>query len=214
MKKKTIPLLFLLCLLCVSPLQGQSVKAPNNSAALAVLAAQMEEVEGEMAVIESTRVAIAAQVEEAEVQIASVKPENTLDISSASYPEVIKTLQARRIQLTIDLAGLEARQEAIRKAQASASEKVSEAVVPMMKLVELQEKDLQRARKLAMEASISQAEISQFEQKLLEARIRLAESQRAQPRYKGLNDTLLSTQLSIAEKRAQLEKCESLLGQF
>ena len=95
--------------------------------------------------------------------------ENESGVSIESFPEIVKNLQSKRIELIIDLAGLEAKREAILAANNTKQDN-SEIVAPLEKLVALQQNKLERI----LEIKAPSAEIRAAEASLLSSKVQLA----------------------------------------
>ena len=135
----------------------------------------------------------------------------TLAVSKDSYPEILKIIHSQRVQLSIDLAGLEARYDAIAIAIAEASKKQSEEVLkPYKRLVEVRYANLKQVKKLLETGSASSEKLRMAEVELLESRLRLAEASKPSGSLSHLNSQLLDASLERAEKTARLEKANSL----
>lgn len=135
--------------------------------------------------------------------------ENESGVSIESFPEIVKNLQSKRIELIIDLAGLEAKREAILAANNTKQDN-SEIVAPLEKLVALQQNKLERIR----EIKAPSAEIRAAEASLLSSKVQLATAKNQNRSSKLLTDALLSTSLAQAESKARLAKTESLLSEI
>ena len=135
--------------------------------------------------------------------------ENESGVSIESFPEIVKNLQSKRIELIIDLAGLEAKREAILAANNTKQDN-SEIVAPLEKLVALQQGKLKRVR----EIKAPSAEIRAAEASLLSSKVQLATAKNQNRSSKLLTDALLSTSLAQAESKARLAKTESLLNEI
>ena len=135
----------------------------------------------------------------------------TLSVSAESYPEILKTIHSQRVQLSIDLAGLAARHDAILKAIDRASEKLdAEVLKPYKRLVQVREADLERSKDALKSGQMSAKDLQKSEVELLNARLRLAEASKPSGAVSYLNSQLLDTSLELAEKTARLEKAQSL----
>lgn len=135
--------------------------------------------------------------------------EDKSGVSIESFQEIVKNLQAKRIELIIELAGLKARREAIVAARADKPDN-SAIVRPLLKIIALQEKELNRISK----SNGSAAEIRAAEIELLSSKIKLADATSPKSGSALLRDTLLNTSLAHAEAKARLAKTESLLDEI
>ncbi len=147
-----------------------------------------------------------------------LKKQDEIGVSSESFGEIMRMLQASRVELMIDLAGSEARRVALQK---SISEQIKtvefEAQLALKKeFIELQGNILDRTKELYEKGSAPQESYIRARQEFLVAKIELAEYQRSSEQT-GNSATaiqLLDVSLERAEKTARLAKVESLLGQF
>lgn len=137
---------------------------------------------------------------------------NKMSVSPESYPEVLKTLHSQRIQLSIDLAGIDARYEAIKQAIAQVTKRQVESQAGLLqRLVEIRELELDRLKKLANAAAVSTGVLRDAEIALLDAKTRLAQVASPSGGILGhLNTQLLDTTLQRAETTARLDKAKSL----
>ena len=133
-------------------------------------------------------------------------------VSAEAFPEVIKNLQARRIDLLIDSAGLEAKREAILKVEKAKPDKTA-IIEPLAKIVKLKEAKLKQIHKSSSNESASQDEIRSAEMDLLSSKVQLANAKSKQSSSSLLSDSLLSTSLALAESKARLAKTEELLAE-
>jgi len=137
------------------------------------------------------------------------KRKSKLRVSVDSYPEILKTIQSQRVQLSIDLAGLEARYDAIAKAVDGAERKRKEDFLkPYKQLVDLRQAKLNRL--IENKATTPKEKRDAAEVELLEAQLRLAEASKPSGALSHLNSQLLDTSLEQAEKTARLDKANSL----
>jgi chromosome segregation ATPase len=141
------------------------------------------------------------------------KQESQMSVSAESYSEVLKTLHSQRFQLLIDLAGIDARHEAIEKAIAELTRQQADSLVnPLQKLVEIRAKDIERLRMMMEQGAISTDNFRDAEIALLEAKTRLAQVNSTSGGALGqLNSQLLNTSLEKTEKAARLAKTSSLI---
>ena len=141
------------------------------------------------------------------------KRETKLRVSAESYPEILRTIHSQRVQLSIDLAGIDARYHALVKAIARATEDHRREVSnqPYQRLVEVREADLKRRQGLLQKGQMPMKEVQNAEVELLEARLRLAEASKPSASVAYLNSQLLDTSLERAEKDARLVRATSIL---
>lgn len=141
-------------------------------------------------------------------------------VSRESFEEVMRLLQAQRIQLSIDMAGFEARREAMMKlqdgTQTGAAGPRAEIAQKLRDLVQLQRLKLDDLKKLHDAGSVSTGELRDVERQLLEAEIRLAEFELPlnQAQLQEFQQELTAVSIERAEKTARLQRVEELLAQL
>ena len=138
-------------------------------------------------------------------------------ISHSSFPNVMKMLHTQRVQLAVDVAGLEARREAIEAGRQSGDGGDARKLLALLeKAVEVQQSSEERARALFESAAASQAQLQEARQLTLQAEVRLEEARLAyqSSKVERLTGQALDVYLELADKRARLEKVESLLDGY
>lgn len=135
-------------------------------------------------------------------------------VSDVSFSEVIKTLQAMRVDLMIDIAGLEARRETVIELKKEMEKASEELIIQLQELLAIEEDRLAKTEKLFKSGAASNSDFQQAKARMLEVRIRIAEAKQPGKSNSMLNDQLLNSSLERAEKKARLEKTESLLQTF
>lgn len=141
-------------------------------------------------------------------------------ISTDSFAEVMRLLQSQRVQLSIDLAGLEARRESLialqRETAGEQGEHRQQVIGKLKQLVQIQGNKLNLAKELASSGSASQGEVQELEGKLLEAEIRLSEFESAvtDSAVQQFRGELAATSIERAEKQARLHRVEEMLAQI
>ena len=190
--------------------RAQSAPPPKGDAKLAKTQAILKEYKSEKEDLIAKLKAEAINIKIYDTELKALKKrEATLSVSADSYPEILKTIQSQRVQLSIDLAGLDARYDAVAIAIGEATKKQNEEVLkPYKRLVELREAKLNQLTKNAATTSKEKRDAAEVE--LLEARLRLAEASKPSGSLSHLNSQLLDTSLERAEKTARLEKANSL----
>lgn len=179
------------------------------------------------------KLALATQVSESRLKDAKVhlgqlqkkrfellNQQNAMGVSAASYDDIMRLLQTQKVQLTIELAGVEARREAMieqhEAGQKSRMEKSGPALSALKELSDIQSERLQQAEALHKTGSVPRAEVLDAKQQLLEVQIRLNEMLQAA----GLDgppaadQALLSLSLVRAETVARLNKVNQLLEEY
>ena len=139
--------------------------------------------------------------------------QDALGISSESFRDVLRNLQGQRIELMIDLAGIDARRDALTETQENEinATSASSAVSLLTRLVELSKDKLDQAKQLHANGSISSMEINTIEKEYLTAQLKLTSAKKPVQVSPLINEELLSVSLDRAEKQARLVKIEELL---
>ena len=136
--------------------------------------------------------------------------ESKSGISSESFSEIVKNLQAKRIDLLVDIAGLEAKRDTILEANKTNSDDAA-IVEPLEKIIEIKQAKLEQIRKKLASSSASIDEIRSAEMSLLSSKVQLAGIKSKKDGSNLLSDALLDTSLALSESKARLAKTESLL---
>lgn len=143
-----------------------------------------------------------------------------------NWADVITGLEQEREKLALDLAGQQARRQAIEKTIATISKQAEERAkedpiaVEFAKIVELRLAEAERMRLLHREGRISQTEISDVDAKAADARARLLERRELSMRGAGgellgeLNRELMMLSINAAEHGARLELILARLDRF
>lgn len=157
----------------------------------------------------------AAIVDDLESKKESIVDElDDLNISDASFVEVMSTLQTQRIQLMIDLRGLKARQQAVEDLvrQMNAREENQMLIEMLERSVANAESSLEQLQRLHKAGSIPSSQLYPAEQAVLEARIRLTQAR--QEASTQQSSEVANITIDRAEKMARLEMVEQLLKDF
>lgn len=158
------------------------------------------------------------QIKEAEVQIQkNINSLREKSVSDIAYEDVFRMLEIQKVELTIELQGLEARMKLLKERVANSAGKDSDVANSQRELlrryVANQEKNMARISKLARKGAASEIETSKAENLLAEAQLRLqefeAKSKQTSPKYV---EALFETSLAIAERKAKYEAVEVLLS--
>jgi len=142
--------------------------------------------------------------------------EAQLGISLESYPDVIRTLQTHRVELLIELAGLDAKRKLLSEsmsAQKRPEEKMNDSQVEQKRVLQLQQQRLEKLEKLAAEGSVSQEDVLEAKIEFGQMRLRFAEANQ-EAAVKAPQNELLELSLEKAEQTARLQKVEELLASF
>jgi chromosome segregation ATPase len=143
--------------------------------------------------------------------------EKTGGLSEDSYASVVASLQSRRVELMIDLTGIDARRSAIEAIVKTATDGASVDSVligQLEKMVEVQKKSLSELTALYQSGAASSKQLRDAELKILELEIQLAR-EKQKPNQASLFDSqLVDLSLDRAEKKAKLEHIEQMLAKF
>jgi hypothetical protein len=134
------------------------------------------------------------------------------NVNEASFSDVLRLLQTERVQLIIDLAGLDARKDAIVDLQQKNQSEGDQEKL-LKQIMQQMESNLARAEKLYDGNLLSAQGLQEARVSVLKAKLRYAET--AKNRQADENVELL-TRITIeqTEKRAQLATIEQLLEQY
>ena len=138
---------------------------------------------------------------------------DNLGVSNESFSEVVRMLQTQKVELAIDLAGLEARREFLSDALESTEQKrSSELLAPLQAVLSLEEQALKKVEALTSRGSASSADVQDAKRRVLLAQVRIAEAKQKTDSNSKLQDDLLSSSLERAEKQARLQHVTEMLG--
>ena len=155
---------------------------------------------------------------EAETELEALKAKMEKDgISGESYTDVISLLQSSKVQLLIDLAGLDAKKKTIntlQKNQNTSAGAAAEMLEQLERMYQLQEENMDELKKLAASKAISQQAIRDAEMRLIELRIRMIQEKQQVTGNPQLVEQLIQISIEQAEKKARLEQVEIMLSQF
>ena len=150
--------------------------------------------------------------------------ELALGVSLESYPEVIRTLQTQRVELMIELAGLNAKRQLLTEAMATVEPKQktdgSLRVALEKNLVQQREKydhlKIQTKNGFATNDKLAkmQKEILEMELVLEKIQRETAKQPQALTAANAKSELLLELSLENAERKARLQKVEELLADF
>ncbi len=202
-------------LIVARPAHGQSgVTPPKKSPEVINLEKFIKQIEVNQKQIQELIVSNTGKSELLSTELDGLKKlESQMSVSEESYPEVLRTLHSQRVQLLIDLAGIEARSGAIQQAIAQITDDQLENLInPLNKLVEIREAELDRLKSMVEQGVVSTSALREAEIAILEAKTRLAQAQSTSGGALGqLNSQLLATSLEKTEKSARLSKTSSLI---
>lgn len=185
-------------------------KQPKSRKAMAIerlsfLTSNLEMVQSEIAKID-------------ELRAQKVDQQDSLGFSLDSFGDIIASLQTQRVELMIDLAGLEARRDALQNfAEAKInSDENKESLQLLQELLASSEIELHHFEQLAKQGSVASSVVADANRRFMETKVRLLE---ATNRNLAMDATqvgppLMAVSLDRAEKQARLEKVEVLLSQL
>ncbi len=202
--------------------------APNASPKITVLGQQLAELGFEIQTIETEKSSAEAGQAEAKIRADELdkmrsdllRQQYELGVSNVSYDEIIRLLQTQRVQLSVDLAGIEARREILVAQRESGQKNAEEQEEPLSEminqLIEIQQERLSSVEALRAKGSAPTADVLNAKQQLLETQIRLAEKNHAANDNRGssMDPELLNVSLVRAETAARLNKVNQLLGEY
>ena len=199
-----------------SNVHAQSASASNNMAAKKLLlAARIKQAETQIAVLKERRKELREEFAQLKVvQQDLQKQHDKSGISGESFGEVIKSLQAKRVDLMIDIAGLNARRETVMQLRDEMEKGSKELMAELSDLLQVEEDRLAEAEALYKKKALAGTDFQKAKTRVLEVRIRIAEARQPGKSSTVLTDQLLNTSLERAEKKARLEKTEALLSTF
>ena len=219
--------LWVATLICVSLVMvdanafGQSV-APQKTASGKMLKlksqyrealAEKIKVQQEKSRVETTIQSVRQKLDDiAAVEKNILKSQEPLGISTESFPGIIGVLQTQKIQLTIDLAGLNAKRKTLLEIkEESAAQLNVDLIKEMEAIIEGQEVDLQRLKRLRESRSVSSAEVKKAELQVIASKHRLASMKASTGSNPQLQNSMIEVSLDIAESEARLNKTIELL---
>jgi hypothetical protein len=200
---------------------------PSFACAVILLAATPQELDAQSApakrptALEAKKMRAEALFEESHQKIAKISFErdnvfrslSELHVTSSSFPEIMRMLQTQRIQLTIDLAGIEAVEDKLMKQSAESQLQESEEVIETLKEnVELYGRYFDAIEALRKQGTASQSDVMSRKLKLNEAKVKLARA--TAPRKTEENDELSSVAIEKVQKLAKLNMIEKLLAKY
>jgi chromosome segregation ATPase len=213
--KALVVLLFLSALGCAGQLDALQIAPLEPAAAIANAQEQIEAHEKAIAELDSTMEPVRQQSDKLEHEIRRLQRLHfEKGISGEAFPDILRSLQTQRIQLTIDLAGLDARQKAILEynASQSANPLVAEIIDLMESQVAAFDSQIEKVQQMYLNGVVSDEEIANLKNRQIDAKIQL---QQTRLEYSGglaaSGDELRQIALQRAEQHARLEKTEELL---
>ncbi len=125
-------------------------------------------------------------------------------VSSESYAEIIRNLQLQRVELTIDLAGLDARHEALEEiSQAPPRDPIQQQIIGKWQAqLQLLQETVDDSREQFENGMAHATELRRAQENLVTAEVRLLEAQRFGAGGQDLTAELRNISLERAEKSA------------
>ncbi len=137
-----------------------------------------------------------------------------LHVSSASFPEIMSMLQTQRIQLTIDLAGIEAVEEMLVKQSAKTQFRESDVVIEKLKEnVVLYQRYYDAIKAHYQNGTKSEQDVLSRELQLNESKVKLAKAMTPKQVIVSSNE-LSSVAIEKVQKQAKLAMIEALLEKY
>lgn len=178
-------------------------------------------------VVESQKNFLQTQLAETEGALESLTEEqkaiqvrlSAYKISEASFVDVMRLLQMQRVELAIDLAGLDAKKEALTTAAKSGNGGSAKSnTIPLLeKYVANQKLITDQVESLYKKGSASVVQVQQAKQLLIQAELQFAEAKQAESNTSSPSAAvgdLTATELERVEKKARLAMVEKLLDQY
>lgn len=198
-------------------------KMPPASAAN--LATQIADMSAALESFENDRRALEERAVSLKVELAALQDKRTellerqdqLGISNASYGDILKLLQSQKVQLAVDLAGLDARRDALMtqpEASHPGGDKSGMVEATLNDLLAIQRERLRQVEALHDRGSAPDSEVLSAKQQLLEVQLRMAELSNSHGRNEAIDAELIGVSLSRAETLARLQKVEQLLAEY
>lgn len=202
----------------LSALQSVAEPEPVTTARAAQLNAKLKDLDLERQKLEQEKSIQEAKIGQLRNEIQTMQEKHfKKGISSESYTEIVNTLQTQRVQLMIDLAGLEARQRAVQEYRAAknANPLFLEVINKMQEQVALLKQTTEEVMELNKRNVGSQMEVREAQRSLLAAEIQLRQMQLSNgdsPEHSG--DELRRIALERAEKSARMTKAAEFLQEL
>lgn len=137
--------------------------------------------------------------------------ESGLGVSLESFPDVIRTLQTQRIELMIELAGLEAKRNLLTESLKQKDSKAGEEYNLLREIYSQHLEHFGRLQKLAKKGSVTQTDLARARISVSEAKLRLVKA-KSDLGESHESAVLLDLSLERAESKARLDKTKELLA--
>ena len=214
--KREIRIALLAGLLAAAVLHGvgaaQSVPEPSPK-----MTPEMQAVKRQVQVLESSIDQTASQIETSSKAIKkNIEALKGKSVSDIAFEDVFRMLHLQKVELMIELQGLDARSQLLRKKIESSKSETDDTQkmqrVLLKRYVANQESSYETTSKLVAKGARSKEHLLRAKQLLGEAKLRLNEfemkAREASPEYV---EAMFETTLAIAERKAKLQTVESLL---
>ncbi len=200
--------------LCHGITCAQSTSTPSAKQRLVQrLKSRILSIEAELETTKAKRSGLQAELSEIDGTLRkNLSAQDATGISEEAFPEILRTLQTRRIQLIIDLSGIAARQFELKKIRSSQAERAgNRAEAKYKKLIGSLQAEYDRLK----------TDPQKNKQKLVETEVLMEQAKRALTQHlneANLNSSsfiaqeLIAISLDLAENKARLSKVEELLG--
>ncbi len=211
MKTQSIPMLGLLLLtgLLVHSVSAQSVAEPNaNTTEIQSLIIDAEAVLEHMQRDFDQQSAKVSRADARHKEILSEQYKS--GYSKESYPELLRVLQVQRVELEIEIAGLQARRELLVETINEQQQQEQASTEPLMQLLALEQKALAATLKKIGTGQLGIEAQEVAKRRVLNVQIQIAESKQADRGILVLHEQLLDISLELAEKRARLQRGQQL----
>lgn len=186
---------------------------PEQQNIRAMLQAKRKEIEGLLKINEKRKSVLVQSVQALTEELDRLDSDETnSDLPEQSINGIVEKLQSGKVELMIDLAGLDARREEILKMKEMAANENNELISDLEELLEIEQKKLKHIQALYEKNLVDISEGQAAKSRLLEARIRLAEAKQPSRSESILTEQLLEASLERAEKNARLKQTESILS--
>ncbi len=147
----------------------------------------------------------------------SIDQLNNGSVSDIAYEEVFRRLHVHKVELTIELKGLTARMELLKEKAVQSSEAKDDLVKvqrdAMNQMLHSQLQRLKQVETLQKKGIVSQLEVQEAKQLVIEAEIKMkefeTETKQASP---AVVEAVFETSLAIAERKAKLEAVQEMLA--
>ena len=213
-----MPLLFLLLLLAAAPICVAQQATPPQTPTMEPWKANNKIVlENHIRVMRSERENLAHKISQLSEDLnqTAVKRQKLIlrhSVSPESIVEMTRMLQTQRVQLEIDLAGLDARREFLQKANREMNnEHSNEVLAPLQEVLVLAKTRLGELKEGLETRRNGIEEVREAESRVLKAEIGLAQAKRSNTQLSGLSAELLDASLERAEKMARREAVQKML---